>query len=466
MSNLMSIYNALPYPFKVIAASARGFQLQHIRYNKTTDQLVEEAISRESWSVDQWKAWQETRLAKMLHLAATKVPYYRNQWDTRRRKGDRASVEYLENWPILHKEELRSHSNAFIADGINQKSLVLDHTSGTTGIPLKLWMSRDAVIAWYAIFEARWRKWYGLSRHDRWGMLGGQLVTPFARTVPPFWVWNLGMRQLYLSTFHISPNFVPEYVKAIKEYKVIYLLGYASSLYDVACFALEKKLNIPTLKAVISNAEPLYDYRRSTIAQAFNCPVIDTYGQAENVCASSECSAGNMHLWPEVGITELLRILSDQPVAKGEVGRLICTGLLNEAMPLIRYEVGDCAHFPISGDLCDCGRSLPIIGGIEGRTEDTIVTQDGRRVEPDTVFQADWPIREAQIIQESLDLIRICVVPAPGFNSRISSSLISGMRDRVGDMEVVIEQVSEIPRTKSGKRKVIVSKVDTKKALS
>ena len=462
----LKIYHGLPYPLEMFIASAKGFQLQSTRYNKNTDRLVEEALSREYWTEDQWKNWQETRLAVLLHHAGTNVPYYRAYWEIRRRNGDHASMEYLENWPILRKEELRSQEDAFIAEGVDRKSLVLDHTSGTTGVPLKLWMSPEAVVEWYALFEARWRKWYGVSRHDRWGILGGQLVTPFDRTRPPFWVWNLGMNQLYLSTFHISPNFVPFYIEAIRTHKLVYLLGYASSLYSLARFALEQKLPIPALKAVISNAEPLYHYQRQTISQAFHSPVIDTYGQAENVCASSECSEGHMHLWPEVGITEIHSLSSDQPTALGEVGRLICTGLLNYAMPLIRYEVGDCAYFSGSKSICSCGRTLPIIGGIEGRTEDMIITRDGRHIEgPDTVFKAEWPIKEAQIIQESLDLIRVCVVPASGYDSVTKKMLISGLHDRVGDMEVIIQEVAEIPRTKAGKRQVIVSKVDRKRVV-
>jgi phenylacetate-CoA ligase len=397
----------------------------------------------------------------MLHYAGTQIPYYRNYWETRRRNGDRAAMDVLENWPVLHKEALRSYGHAFLPENANRKSLVLDHTSGTTGVPLRLWMSREAVIAWYALFEARWRTWYGISRHDRWGILGGQLVIPFARMRPPFWVFNAGMNQLYLSTFHISPDFAPSYIQAIRDHKLVYLLGYASSLYDLARFALEQKLAMPRLKVVLSNAEPLYHYQRETISQAFACSVIDTYGQAENVCAASECSAGRMHLWPEVGITEILDLTSDQPAPLGEIGRLVCTGLLNTAMPLIRYEVGDCAHFPVSETSCTCGRTLPVVGGIEGRTEDMIVTRDGRRIEgPDTVFQADWPIREVQIVQESLDLIRVCVIPAPGFDAKTADLLVSGLQDRVGNMEIRVEQVIEIPRNQAGKRKVIVSKVD------
>lgn len=461
MYNLLSLYNILPYSLKVAAASIWGLHLSHTRYSRDIDTIVEQALARESWNADLWKNWQENQLSFILHKAATNIPYYCDQWEKRRRKGDHASLEYLENWPVLHKEELRSASTAFISSDANRKRLISDYTSGTTGVPLTLWFSKEAMHTWYALFEARWRKWYGLSRHDRWGMLGGQLITPFSRSKPPFWVWNAGMNQLYLSTFHISPQYIPSYIDAIRRYELIYLLGYASSLYDVARFALEQDLSIPHLKVVLSNAEPLYDYQRTMIAQAFHCPVIDTYGQAEKVCAASECSAGKKHLWPEVGITEVFSFSADQPAALGETGRLICTGLLNDMMPLIRYEVGDYGQLSTGDERCACDRSLPFIGEIEGRTEDMIVTRDGRRIEgPDTVFQAAWPIRETQIIQETLDRIRVCIIPAPGFDKNIERLLISGLHDRVGDMEIIIDKVANIPRSKSGKRKVIVSHVD------
>ena len=68
-----------------------------------------------------------------------------------------------------------------------------EHTSGTTGKPLHLWHSRETLKAWYALTEARMRRWYGIERGDRWAILGGQLVAPVTRNRPPYWVWNLSL---------------------------------------------------------------------------------------------------------------------------------------------------------------------------------------------------------------------------------------------------------------------------------
>jgi phenylacetate-CoA ligase len=456
---ILSIYNRLPYPFQVFAVSVYGIQLGLTRYSKDTERLAVEALARQSWTYDQWNVWQQERLEKMLWHASRNVPFYRQQWEARRQKGDRASVELLQNWPVLSKDAVRDQPQAFVADGINLHSQVVEHTSGTTGKPLTLWKSKDSVRQWYALFEARWRGWYGLSRHNRWGILGGQLVTPFTQSKPPFWVWNAGMNQLYLSSYHLAPQNVAAYLDAIQNHKLVYLLGYASSLYSLAQLALEQNLNIPALKAVISNAEPLYAHQREVISRAFRCSVYDTYGLSENVCAASECLHGKLHLWPEVGVAEILDENSDAPLPAGETGRLVCTGLLNLTMPLIRYDVGD-RGFLSTETACACGRKLPILGGIEGRKDDVLLTKDGRRIgRLDPVFKADLPIREAQIVQERLDRVLVRYVPAPGCSTNDLSLLVERLRERLGEMEIVLKEVQKIPRMANGKFRAVVSNI-------
>ena len=223
---LARVYDRIPGGARSVAASLRGLYLRSWRYGSDTERLVEQALERERWSAETWQRWQEERLAYVLERAATQVPYYRDQWTARRRNGDRASWELLENWPVLEKEPLRRNPRLFLADDCNVRKLFHEHTSGTSGTPLDLWWSRSTVRAWYALFEARWRRWYGVTRGDRWAILGGQLVKPVREQKPPFWVWNAAMNQLYLSTYHLAPDIVPDYLDALAEYKITYLAGY------------------------------------------------------------------------------------------------------------------------------------------------------------------------------------------------------------------------------------------------
>src|SRR5262249_4057883 len=294
-----------------------------------------EALDRERWSPERWKSWREERMAYMLHRAATQVPYYRQSWAERRRQGDQASWEYIENWPILEKEAVRENPRALVADDLNLRHMFHLHTSGTTGKPLSLFQSREVVRAWYALFEARCHRWYGLSRHDRWAILGGKLVTPARQQRPPFWVWNAPLRQLYMSSYHLSSSLIPDYLDALKRYRITYIEGYTSSLYALAAAALRLRRDNIQLSLAITNAEPLFEYQREVIAKAFHCVVRETYGMAETVGAASECEAGCLHVWPEAGHIEVME--GDKALTSGAVGDLVCTGLVNVAMPLVRY---------------------------------------------------------------------------------------------------------------------------------
>jgi phenylacetate-CoA ligase len=455
-------FHNLPSPARSLVASVRGHYLASWRYGPLTDQLMAEAIEREQWSAARWQAYQDERLAKILHRASRHVPYYREHWAARRRRGDRASPEYLANWPILEKETVRANAAAFLDENSKPRDLFPEHTSGTSGTSLELWWGRETVQHWYALFEVRARQWHGVSREDRWAILGGQLVRSAAHRQPPFWVWNSGMKQLYMSSYHLAAALIPSYLDALRDYRITYLLGYTSSLFAVADEAVRLGQAHLPMKVAITNAEPVFDYQRNVISKAFQCPVRETYGNAELAAAASECAAGRLHLWPETGIVE---VVDDdlQPVPAGEKGEWICTGLLNAEMPFIRYRIGDRGALGSSADPCACGRTLPQVASIDGRTDDVLYTVDGRPVgRLDPVFKERLPIREAQIVQETLGRIRVRFVPAPDFSASALDSLASRLRARLGPVEVVSERLDEIPRTSQGKFKAVVCQIPRK----
>ena len=199
---------------------------------------------------------------------------------------------------------------------------------------------------------------------------------------------------------------------------------------------------------MLTNAEPLLDHQRVVVAEAFGCPVRDTYGLAELVAGASECEAGTLHLWPEVGYVECLD------------GDLVATGLLNHAMPLVRYRVGDRLAGPVHWQACACGRGLPTLPRVEGRDDDVVVTPDGRRLgRLDPVFKADLPLVEAQIVQDRPDRLRLRVVPARPLTDDDRRALIRRVRDHVGDMEVVVEEEDRIERDAAGKFRAVVSEL-------
>ncbi len=457
--HLLKIYHRLPAPARSLAASLRGLYLRSWRYGAESEELIAEALDREHWSNERWRKWRGERLAYILHRAATRVPYYRDYWSRRRQRGDRASWEELKNWPILSKDSVRVNPLAFVADDCHPRRMYKEHTSGTSGKPLNLFWNLKTVRLWYALFEARARRWHEVTRDEPWAILGGQPVARAGARRPPFWVWNAPMRQLYLSANHISRRNIPSYIEALERYGVTHLITYSSSAALLARDAIQLGLPAKGIRTVITNAEPLFPWQRDVINQGLGCEARETYGMAEIVSAASECAEGNLHIWPEAGLMEILCDESDDPAPPGEAGRLICTGLINDDMPLIRYSVGDRVRPGPENSQCKCGRHLPLISGIEGRTNDMLITRDGRHVYWLNPVFYGLPVCEAQIIQETLELIRVRYVPTPDFTELAAQTIIDRLRSRMGDIEVRLEQVEEVPRGPKGKFRAVVCKV-------
>jgi phenylacetate-CoA ligase len=178
---------------------------------------------------------------------------------------------------------------------------------------------------------------------------------------------------------------------------------------------------------------------------------------AEIVTAAGECEHGRLHLWPEVGAVEILN--GTETVPTGSSGDLVATGLINVDMPLIRYRTGD--RTALAPEIaCPCGRHLPQLLQMEGRVDDVLYTPDGRaagRLDP--VFKAELAIREAQIVQESLDLVRVSVVPAIGFGVADRIAITKGLQDRLPGVRILVELVDAIPRTSNGKLRAVVSRL-------
>ncbi|HEV8117228.1 MAG TPA: hypothetical protein VGQ32_01820 [Thermoanaerobaculia bacterium] len=452
---LAPIYRRLPHPARSLAASARGLYLKHWRYGARTEEEVEGALDRDTWTAERWKAWVDERLAGLLRRAASGVPYYRSYWKRMRSAGKGLSPEILENWPILSKETVRENPLAFVADDRDAGRMFRSRTVGTTGRPLSIYATRDTLVRHYALFEARVRRWHGVSRTDRSAMFGGQLIVPRSRKKPPFWVRSKPLNQLYLSSYHLSSTSAPDYALALRRHAPSHLVTFPSSGALLAAQCLESGIALPKL-AVFCGSEMLLDSQRELFTQAFGSTPRNTYGMVEMAAAASECSEGSLHSWPEQGFVEVLDDASDTAAGAGKSGRLIATGLLNEDMPLIRYDTGDRAT--LSESSCRCGRGLPVLERVEGRSRDLVVTRDGRRIWWWNPVFYGLPVAQGQIFQESLDLIRARVVTSGPFGEQETRQLVYRIRLRLGvPSHVLVEIVPELPRTSGGRVRSVIS---------
>jgi phenylacetate-CoA ligase len=141
---------------------------------------------------------------------------------------------------------------------------------------------------------------------------------------------------------------------------------------------------------------------------------------------------------------------------------MLSTTLINPAMPLIRYELQDLVDLPNTSRDCPCGRGLPVLGQVMGRFEDTILTADGRRVGHLVGFlSAGSPVKEIQVVQESLKQIAVKVVPAHDWSHWDEKAMRDKLKSRIGEADIKVELVEKIERSKSGKFRAVISKVES-----
>jgi phenylacetate-CoA ligase len=453
--NKIAIYQQLPNFIKSLLASFYGIRLQKKR-TYLRDTFEEIFRERASWTQAEYLNWQKNAVTEMLVYAAQKVPYYKNYWTGK----DQSNIGDINAWPILDKDIVRNHPTQFISDDFNIKDLSVMHTSGTSGKPMTIYLSKESFGLWYALYDLRIKKENGVDPFkDAYGTFAGQLICAQNQTKAPFWVHNQLGKQVYFSSYHLNENNIQSYVKAMVDYKLTYLMGYTSALHSVVVLAKAQNIELPKLKLVITNAEPLFDHQRELISAAFQCPVVQTYSGCEYAFGGTEDLQKNMWLWPESGLLEVLTVDGNiQPYGQGA---FLATGLVNKAMPLIRYKIGDSGTIEDPEITKSIGNMLRLTS-IDGRTDDLIKTPDGRLVgRLDPVFKADFAIKEAQIIQEKLTLIILKVVEDKNFNEAQKQELIARLKDRVGDaIEIQYQSVDSIARNANGKFKAVISMIN------
>jgi phenylacetate-CoA ligase len=437
-------YSRLPIVLQHACVSAQGALYHHWRYAGLFSEHLAFLKRTEYLPAAELQELQAARLRELLDFAVTHVPYYRRH--------DPAE--------LTAKDQVRERPRDFIADTFPQRALIPWHTSGTTGKPLTIFYSLAAMQKMWAFVEL-YRNTAGVTKNDRRGQFTGKMIVPpeQAATKKIFWRRDLANHALLLSTVHLRPENLPDYAAALESFQPKYLCGYPSSMYVLAAYYRQSGAPAPRLKAALTSAETLLDHQRRTIEEIFATRVFDQYGQAEMQSFWYECEAGRMHAHPLAGVTEILRP-DGTAAAPGEMGEVALTGLVNDAMPLIRYRVGDTAR--LATEACPCGRAMPVIEEIGGRLDDVVFTRErGFLGRLDPVMKGVRNIVESQIEQESLELLRIRFVPTPRFSGEDLRTLEGNLRARVGrGIHLEFECTDRIPRTANGKFRFVISKLE------
>ncbi|MDG5499005.1 hypothetical protein [Marinobacter sp. BGYM27] len=449
------LYLKSPVFIQNILVTLYGIKLYKERYGKTEKKHLNMLLETEKMSAEMMLEWQEHRFLKIAKDAIENVPFYRD-WAKENgiKSADILSIEDVKLFPILNKEKVRANPENFVSESHSKKTLFKLYTSGTSGSPLTVYSDSNSRTLHYAFFS-RLRSWFGLGRRSRRATLFGRIIMLPESNSPPFWRFDYAQNNLLMSSYHLSDSNLLYYYKKLKDYDPLEIIGYPSSLYLIAEYINRKGLSKLNTKLVISTAETLMEYQRESIEKAFEGPLVDQYGCTEMAFFASQCEFGRMHFHPEHGIVEVMDL---GRAVVGAPGSLVVTGLVNSAMPLIRYEVGD--RVIISESICECKRSFPVIEQVIGRVDDIIYSQEGTPVgRLDPIFKGGIGIKAAKVLQLESSEIIVYIEASNEFNNENEAILVAELRKRVGSkLAITVKRVDCLPKDRNGKFKAVESK--------
>jgi len=452
---VQDIYLLLPSFVKTCMVSLYGLKVRMERYGRKA--VFYEELLQKSQKLDRhaMKKFQEEAFITIAKRAINEVPFY-EEWA--RENGIKASdivtVDSLNLFPVLTKDMIRRYPEKFVSKRFRSSNLITLSTSGSTGEPVKIYVDKDSRTFHYAFFT-RLRKWNGVKKGDRRVTFLGRVVVKANKKRPPFWVYDVCQNNLIMSSFHMSDDRLIHYYEKIAAFQPKEIFGYASAIYQLAKFISDKCLDPISVALIMPTAETLLPYQREAIKKAFHGRLVNQYGCTEMAFFGAENSEYRMLMHPEHAITE---ILNDQGqfVEHGE-GEVIATSLVNSAMPLIRYRVGDRA---VKSEAIDPEYpGFELMESLEGRVDDIIYTKDGRpiaRMSP--IFRSDKCIEASQVIQEQDGSLNIYIVPTAEYTQSHRNLIRSEVLERVGQtLTVNIIEVRSIDKEPNGKVRPVKS---------
>jgi phenylacetate-CoA ligase len=408
-----------------------AYQTQHL------NQLLASALAHSPWHAERLRAAGLDDAAKALTVA----------------------LADLKRLPTMDKRDARDNVDQLfwrsVPGGVFKYT-----TGGSSGEPLIFYFGRERQAS-DAAGRMRARRWWGVQPGEREAYLWGAPVE-LNKTDRIKTLRDRLVNQLVLNAFAMSPERMNEYLDALQAWQPKCLYGYASSVALLAAHAevRHRKLQLPRLRVVCTTGEPLYPHQRELIGRVFGAPVANEFGSRDIGFTAHEAPGGQMLLMSESHIIEVLDE-AGRPVAPGEAGEAVITGLTSEAQPFIRYRTGDVlrlASEPAAG-----GQGLHVIAEVTGRQTDFVVAADGRVMHALAVIyvlRAVPGIAQFKCVQHSIERMEVQIVPDARWNEAARNAVVAGLHARLGEaLKVELRMLDEIPPEASGKHRYVVSHV-------
>lgn len=402
---------------------------------------------------------QEKKLRAIVRHAYDNVTFYHRLFESRGiQPRDIESFDDLKKLPVVTKRDVQENVDDMISSRVDLSKCVRMKTSGSTGVPLTVVKERGYLNFQHAV-SLRQSLECGERLRDKVAQIrwtGSASAQERAHNPKRPFYEKLG----FLRNEWILADRVPleGIVSFMSNYKPDVVVSYPALLQLIA----ERMRNTIHPRLVFSTAEILGKQTRALIKESFGSNIIDSYGCVEAGDIAWECpdTHDGYHINVDSVIVEFVK--DEKTVAPGEEGEIVITNLSNYAMPFIRYKLGDSGS--LGCEECSCGRTLPLMHVLSGRSNDFIVLPDGRRFPPWFFWNMiDYTgVTEFKIAQERIDLVRIWLKVPKGYEKNQVERTMAGLRSVFGEgVSTKIEIVDEIPRDNTGKLRNVTSSVSS-----
>jgi phenylacetate-CoA ligase len=411
------------------------------------------------WTTEEICVSRDRRLREFLCRIRSTVPHYRRLFAAR--GFDPAGLESaadLQALPLLDKSQIRADPASFVSEP--HGPMTRYNTGGSSGEPLIFFTglerkSHDVAAKWRAT------RWWDVDIGDREVVVWGSPIELGAQDFLRRWRDAL-LRSRLLPAFDMSSDRVEAFIGAIRRHRPAMLFGYPSSLSLIARHALRlgTRLDDIGIRVVFVTSERLYDDQRDILRHVFGCPVANGYGARDAGFMAHECPAGSLHISAEHIVVETVRP-DGMPASRGEAGEIVVTHLATGDFPFVRYRTGDVGI--LSDECCACGRGLPVLREIQGRSTDFVVAQDGTIMHGLALIYTLRDLaglQQFRVEQVSLDETRVQLVTDASFSVVSERRIVQDFQARLGHgVRVAIEKVAALAPEASGKFRYVVSRV-------
>jgi len=425
------------------------------------------AIRRLDWRRDKLEKYENRQLRKVVKYAFENVRFYHDWFKASGVYPEDIRNTYdLNKLPIIRKKELRQQDrDDLISEDFKCQKLKSLTTGGSTGEPFSVYICGKED-DWRKAIYLRANITCGQKPRDRWVAI------------------DVAERAIETSFFHRRFGvFIREVVpvtwdrhsqlQAITKLDPDILDGFSGVMWLLAKEAEAKNMKSIHPRIIFGSGDLIDKSSRNYLEKVFNAPYYDQFGCTEVDRSAWQCPE---HLGYHIDEDSVIMQFVDEngeEVAPGERGEIVYTSLFNYAMPFIRYGTMDIG-VPIDEE-CPCGRKLPLMKVVEGRSNSFLVFPDGHVVPPMSfietlkAFMLTEEIDQYRVIQKSKNFVGIYVkktrenVDEEKIRSWLLTNILDGLPkvEKVDLSEVTFEVkfVDELPLSGRGKLNVVVSHV-------